>query len=231
MVVKLFCFPCAGGSANMFTKWTKNVNSNIEIIPIELKGRTTRVDESFYPNFSSLIEDMYSIVSLQIGLEPYVLLGFSMGGLIAFEIYNRLMTNGYKEPERIVIIAREAPNSNFERISYLSDKDFIDKIYSYQGIPTEIYNNKEILAYLLPQLRADFEIYETYDVPNYRKANCNISVLYGDADNSVDQNEFFKWSNYTNCDCEYVKFSGGHFFINTEYQKILEHIESRVVLT
>jgi hypothetical protein len=40
-IIKLFCFPYAGGSATIFNKWRSyfNVDSDIELVPLELSRR------------------------------------------------------------------------------------------------------------------------------------------------------------------------------------------------
>lgn len=56
--VNLFCLPCAGGSATFYSKWNKLIDSSIEVIPIELKGRGFRMSEDFYLNFEEMIDDI-----------------------------------------------------------------------------------------------------------------------------------------------------------------------------
>jgi surfactin synthase thioesterase subunit len=226
--IKLYCLPCAGGSSSLYSKWNRHIKSEIEVVPIELKGRGIRIDEDFYENFDGLIDDVYKILSHQIKDSNYALLGFSMGGLVVYEIYKRLTWTGYCDPKHIFIIGREAPNYRFIRISHLPDEAFLKEIYSYQGIPDEIYTNSDLLNFILPQLRSDFEIYETYDKKEIVRTRCNLSVLYGEEDKSIIHEGIFMWKNFAGAECDFKMFEGGHFFISKMQDEVLSYIESKL---
>ncbi len=91
----MFCFSHAGGTVRHFYKWKRQQQFDIEIIPIELAGRGGRVKEPFYKNMESAVQDLYNKIVKQIDETPYVILGHSMGGILAFEITkksNRVLT-------------------------------------------------------------------------------------------------------------------------------------------
>ena len=57
--MKLFCLPYAGGSKAIYYKWKSEFNYNIELEPIELKGRGVRYGEGFYTDFEEAVNDIY----------------------------------------------------------------------------------------------------------------------------------------------------------------------------
>lgn len=105
--VKLFCIPCAGGSANAYLKWNNYLQYNIELCPIELKGRGGRSDEAYYEDIDEAVEDVFNLIKDSINNNEYALFGHSMGGLIVYELYYKLLENGMKLPKQIFIYGKE----------------------------------------------------------------------------------------------------------------------------
>jgi len=214
MSIKLICFPYAGGSSSLYVRWKQKLPGQIEVVPVELAGRGSRGGEPFYETFDNLIDDIYPFVKNHVKDGTYALFGFSMGSLIAFEIYRRLVKEGMHLPEHMFLIGREAPNTDIFRVNHLDDHDFIEEIYSYDGMPKELYENKEVLSYFLPILRADFGIHETYVYSGeLEKINCNLTVWYGRDDKSVIRENILKWEDFAGSEVEIIELTGGHFFM------------------
>lgn len=229
-MIKLFCFPCAGGTAQMYYKWKKELNGSFEIIPIELAGRGLRVSEPFYKNFHELVDDLAERVEEKIAEDtPYVLLGFSMGALIAYEVYHTLKKKGCVEPLHLFFLGREAPDCKILKINHLSDEDFLREVISYEGIPNELSQNKDIINFFLPILRADFKIHEQYCNNYPLEVSTNISVIWGREDKSIIREEMSNWQGLCNKTCSLYEFDGGHFFINTQERLLLELIKNTLI--
>lgn len=224
--VKLFCLPCAGGSAIMYSKWNRHFCDFIEVIPIELPGRGSRVTEDFCDSFDSLIDDIFMSVKRQILNSKYALLGFSMGGLLAYEVYHRLINSGEHEPLHLFIISREAPKSNTIKISHLNDREFINEVYSYGGIADEIYQNKELIEFHTPRIRADFEIYEKYECDILKPIHTDLSVLYSAEDPSIFKDGILDWKQCTTMGCAFHQLNGGHFFITQQEKHVTSIIQA-----
>lgn len=224
--VKLFCLPCAGGSAIIYSKWNKYFDDSIEIIPIELPGRGSRVTERFCESFDSLIDDVFMSIKQQILSSNYALLGFSMGALLAYEVYHRLVNSGEQEASHLFIISRETPKFNTIKISHLNDRDFINEVYSYGGIPHEIYQNKELIEFLIPRIKADFEIYEKYLCDVSMPVNTDLSILYGSEDPSIIEDGILDWQNCTTMNCVFYQLNGGHFFITQQEKSVTSIIQT-----
>jgi medium-chain acyl-[acyl-carrier-protein] hydrolase len=106
--MKLICYSYAGGSASMYNKWKDLVDASIEIFPMEYAGRGSRAMEPLYATFEHLVEDMFEqtckILSKH---EEYALFGHSMGGLVTYELYKRLLEAGFSQPQHVFLSARE----------------------------------------------------------------------------------------------------------------------------
>ncbi len=231
MSIKLFCFPYAGGSASMYVRWKQKLPEQIEVIPIELAGRGSRAGEKLFNDFNDLTIDVYDKVKGYIQpSDTYALFGFSMGGLIAYEVYRKLLINKMQLPEHLFVIGREAPNTDIFKVNHLNDNDFIEEIFSYDGMPEELYNNKEVLNYFMPILRADFGIHETYTcTKEIDKINCNITVWYGKNDKSIIHENVHLWKNFAGANFEIIELEGGHFFMKQHESTILDKVSNYLI--
>ncbi|MBP1971657.1 hypothetical protein J2Z83_003809 [Virgibacillus natechei] len=92
--LKLFCVPHAGASASIYYKWLHYLDSSmIELIPLELKGRGTRLDESYYVDFEDMLNDLYKMVINSLSDEKYMVFGHSMGTYDAFQLESMIENN------------------------------------------------------------------------------------------------------------------------------------------
>lgn len=97
--------------------------------------------------------------------------------------------------------AAESKSSSSEYVPMhkLSDKDFVARLGALGGTPKEILENEEFMAFLLPSLRADFEIAETFtrEAPKDKeRLPCPVTVLCGQDDVLVDAARD-EWAKYT----------------------------------
>jgi len=54
--LRLFCFPYAGGSALIFRRWQNVLPATVEICPVQLPGRGSRLHETLLSDLDSLVE-------------------------------------------------------------------------------------------------------------------------------------------------------------------------------
>ena len=225
--IKLFCIPYAGGSANVYLKWKKLLDSNIELCPIELKGRGKRFKENFYQGFDECVNDIYDQVTKE-GFDEYAIFGHSMGCAIAFELIKKLKKDGYEYPLYAFFSARYPPHINKKKnIDYLNidDSKLVEEIFKYGGTDKGVLENRELLQLFLPILRADFNIHESYEYKaDPCKFNFDIAVFHGTKDLYVNEKEMGEWGNYTNKKFSMHTYNDGHFFINTYYKDIVNTI-------
>lgn len=215
--IKLICLPYAGGSARVYSKWVNMLDKSIEVISPELTGREKRYNEPYYENLKEAVEDIYKNIRLIIDSGPYSLFGHSMGSLLTFELYYKLKEKGHREPEAIFFSGKAAPNIPVkEKVHLYSEKQILKKISSLGGTPKEVLDNKDILNFYLPIIRADYKIIETYE---YKQKNSLISspchILYGSEDD-IALEELLAWENHTYDIPKFYEICGGHFFIKDQ---------------
>lgn len=226
--IKLFCLPYAGGSATMYEKWRRSLHPSIELIAVEYAGRGKRFSEPLCPNLEETIDDLCSIIEKEIDETPYCIFGHSMGALVGYELYHRLKEKKLSLPVHMFLSGKGAPHfPHKDRIIHnLSDADFKDELLKLEGTPKEVLTNEDLMEIFLPILRSDFKAIEEYEY--FEKEDimdCNSTVLYG-KDEKMPINEISEWQEHTKKKCNFIKFSGGHFFIHDHSEDIVNIINN-----
>ncbi|AIQ51352.1 thioesterase II family protein [Paenibacillus sp. FSL R7-0331] len=217
--IKLFCIPYAGGTSEVYWKWRKFLSNHIELCPVEIAGRGKRICEPLPQQFEDVTEDLASSIMNQLeSNERYAIYGHSMGSLLAFETYYKLMEKGCHAPKHMFFSGREAPQSSHKSDKPIchdaSDEQFLQVVLEYGGTSEEVVQNQELLQLFLPILRADFKITETYKHQGKKeKIACDLTVINGTNDRSIMNFDINEWRFHAEKKCNIKKVMGGHFFI------------------
>lgn len=215
--LRLFCFPYAGGGASIFHSWSEWLPSEIEIWPIQLPGREARLKEQAFTQIDALLGSLEEVLLPYLD-KPYAFFGHSMGGLISFELARRLRRNApVHAPLRLIVSGCRAPQLPDPHPStyHLPDVDFIARLRHLKGTPEAVLQNDELLHLLLPLLRADFALFETYSYATEQPLSYPISALGGLNDSDVSREEVAAWSKQTSgTQFKQRFFPGDHFYLH-----------------
>jgi len=108
---KLFCIPYAGGSANLYNKWAQTLSKDIELVPLELAGRGTRISEGFYKNLEVAVDDIFNQIVDHIYDSNYAFFGHSLGAFLVYELTQKIMSLNLPLPKHIFFSGRRSPGS------------------------------------------------------------------------------------------------------------------------
>ena len=99
------------------------------------------------------------------------------------------------------------------------------------GTPPEVLDNAELLGLMLPMLRADFQMIETYAYAEDRPLGCPITVLVGAEDPETEPEWCDGWRVHTTSRFATHTIAGDHFFINTHRADLLEVLRTELKQT
>ncbi|MGA4722145.1 thioesterase II family protein [Fictibacillus nanhaiensis] len=223
--LKLFCFPHAGGSATSYYRWN-SLLEDVDVIPVELAGRGLRAGESFYGNFSNMVEDTYKVVKDKANDGPYAFFGHSMGSWLGYELAHKLIQNGYPSPSHIVVSARRAPHCEYDierNFGSLTRKELIEQVLSLGGTPPELFENEQLLNHFLTIIEHDFKVISDYTYHNKETLlECGITVMAGKQDIHVSTKDLLAWKRHTTGFCKVLTLEGGHFYLNENEEVFLK---------
>jgi surfactin synthase thioesterase subunit len=197
--------------------------SDIEVCPVQLPGRENRLSE---PPLTSAVEAARLAVE---ALAPYfdlpfAFFGHSLGALVAYESAQALRRAGGPQPRHLIVSAHRAPQlpMRHEPTWQLPEEEFRVRLEELNGTPKEVFQHEELLALILPLLRADFRLAETYTHPaGYEPLDCPVAVFGGRQDTDVNEDDLTPWGEVTRGGCVLKMMDGDHFFIHTQAAKLM----------
>ncbi len=230
--LRIFCFPFAGGGASIYRGWGKLFGSKVEVCPIQLPGRENRFSEPAFKEARALAQALASQLQLYSD-KPFVMYGHSMGALVAFELTRVLQANGMTMPEALILGAHRAAHlpRTRETLYNLDDKAFIDRLQRFGGFPEEVLASADLLQFLMPTLKADFTLCDTYVYTEQEPLNCPIHIFAGAADPEAPPAVMEAWCQHSNTDTQMHIFQAGHFFIRSDLERVVDTLKTILPLS
>jgi medium-chain acyl-[acyl-carrier-protein] hydrolase len=226
----LFCVPHAAGDPGFFRRWCELLAPDIDVCRIALPGReprrseppATRMDRVAGP----LLEAMREYTA-----EPYAVFGHSMGAAIGYEVVRRLSAESLGNPVRLFVSGRRAPHTPLRHPPYhqLTDRDLARVLVRLNGTPKEMLDEESFVTGVLPCVRADFELLETWYPTLEPRLRCAVSAFAGDSDPEVSSGELLAWEQVTAGTFEARLFSGDHFYLKGARPAVLSAIRDALL--
>ena len=215
-LIRMFCFPYAGGGAPIFHNWADSLPTDIEVCVVQMPGRGRRLSEAPYGNITNLVKGAADGLTPFLD-KPFVSVGHSMGAIISFELARFLRKSRNLQPSWLFVSGRRAPHmpDPTPPIHELPDPELIEKLQKLNGTATEVLENPELMQLMLPLLRVDFALCRSYEHSDEPPLDCPITALGGLEDQEVSAESVEAWKQYTTKSFHFKMLSGDHFFINT----------------
>ncbi len=224
--LRLFCFPYAGGGVHAFRAWADNLPKTVEVCPVQLPGRGARMMEAPFTRMVPLVHAAAEALLPHLD-KPFTFFGHSMGALVSFEVARWLRKQGGPEPIHLFVSGCFAPYiPDPYPLHNLPDPELLEGLRRLNGMPQEALENAELMRLLLPTLRADCTVTETYTYTDEPPLNCPISAFGGLQDHLVGRAHLEAWREQTTASFSLRMFPGDHFFLQTA-QPLLLQILSR----
>jgi medium-chain acyl-[acyl-carrier-protein] hydrolase len=222
--LRLFCFSYAGGGASIFRQWADAFPPEVEVCCIQLPGHEYRLMEPAYTRLSALLPSLVDAITPYLD-RPFLFFGHSMGALISFELARQLRRTAARQPERLCLGAYRAPqlpNPNI-KIYHLPTEVF-KVVLRAEGIAETILQSEELMQAMLPTLRADFELCDTYEYHVEESLECPISIFGGLADVRISEADLKAWRMHTHAAFRLSMLPGAHFFLHSAQDLLISAI-------
>lgn len=225
--MRLICFPYAGGGASVFRNWAgSEFLADIEVCAVQLPGRETRITESPVGDVRLLVQMLCEALEPYLD-RPFVFFGHSVGALVSFELARELRRIRGIEPSHLFVSGCPAPHlPGSERICDLHDDEFVERLFRFNGTPSEVLSHPELMRLMLPALRADFSLRDRYLYREEPPLGCPITSFGGLSDEHVDGVMLRGWREHTRERFQLWLFQGDHFFVRSAQGPLLEILSS-----
>ncbi|WP_052069717.1 thioesterase II family protein [Streptacidiphilus albus] len=227
--IRLFCFPFAGGGASAYAGWQRRLGDRAQVLPVQLPGREGRSAEPRFTDLNALIADLDRELGADLEF-PHILLGHSMGALIAFSLAQHRAGLGRRLPETLVLSAYRAPHLPPPRMAppNATDLELVESLVGLGGIPQILLDHPEWLSALLPVARDDLLMCSGPGPARQEPLPLPLQVYAGAADVLVSPEEVAEWARYSRGGFSMRTMPGGHFFLRDQEEEFLADL-SRVM--
>ena len=226
--MRLFCFPYAGGGDSIFRSWQKGLPETIEVCPVQLPGRGSRITEPPFTELSPLVRGAGRALAPHLN-KPFAFFGHSMGALVGFELARHLRRDCGPQPVRLFVSGRCGPQALRDPFTGdLPDSEFPEMLRRYNGTPKEVLENPELMKLVLPAVRADFAVCKSYVYTPEPPFSFPVTAFGGLEDRSVSRDCIEGWREHTTGPFVLRMLPGDHFFLNTSRSLLLEAISKEL---
>jgi surfactin synthase thioesterase subunit/acyl carrier protein len=219
---RLFCLSHAGGSASSYHAWASQLPDGVELNAVQLPGRGSRYHEPAIRSLAALVEMLLPLIRDR-AEAPYALFGHSMGAIVAVSLARAALGAGVPLP-RIVLVSASRPP---ERITdqphpdQCSDQELLQEVQRYGGLPDAVANDAELIALIMPALRADLEVLATRDTAPGTPLPTPLVALGGRDDRFVSAGDLEAWRPHAGSGFSTHLFDGAHFYLHDDPAPVL----------
>jgi medium-chain acyl-[acyl-carrier-protein] hydrolase len=225
----LFCFPYAGGSSLGFRSWPDQLLPDVEVCIVQLPGRGPRIREAGFTELDPLVDAIGQALLPRMD-RPFVFFGHSMGAMIGFELARYLRRQGRRLPRHLFVSGRRAPQiiDPSPHTYDLPEAEFIKELRRLNGTPTEVLEHADLMSLMMPILRTDFAVCQTYEYKPGPPLDCPISAYGGVQDPQVPKDYLEGWKEQTSALFTLKMFPGDHFFIHSDQALLLRALSQEI---
>ena len=239
--IRLFCFPYAGGGPGVFQRWAAQLPPEVELCAVTLPGRAHRLGERPLSRMDELVEQI--VPALQPWLDrPFALFGHCLGGVQMYEAALAIRARSGQLPIHLFVSGARAPSSYTpEQVRLdasqfdteapapgqpLSDAKVLEMVADLNFPSSSVlFDDAETRDLMLPVLRADLEMNQTYCF-DFSRADPRLSVpatvMGGRVDPFVTRPQLEKWRDLATGGFEIIMRPGDHYFIHREEPRWLQ---------
>jgi medium-chain acyl-[acyl-carrier-protein] hydrolase len=208
------CIPYAGGNAFAYRGWQPLLPSAVEVVAVQPPGRDVRFSEPPSEAMDAYVPALAEALLPRLE-RPLAIFGHSLGALIAFELVRHLRTAGLPAPVHLFLSGMQAPHLPplEPDVHLLPDEQLIARLRRLNGTPEEVLQSRPLLEVVLPAIRADFKLLETYRFSPGPAIEAPTTVLGGLSDASTPAPRLKAWAEHCS-DFKGVRmFPGDHFYL------------------
>jgi medium-chain acyl-[acyl-carrier-protein] hydrolase len=230
--VRLFCFPYACGGVSVFRDWGAQLPSAVDVWSIQLPGREDRISQPLIDRMDDLLAALVPAIVPRLD-RPFAFYGHSMGALVCWELARALQALELGPPGHLFVSACQPPHARqvpADRLSELPDDELVERLSTWHTMPTQVLRDAELMQLLLPAIRADITIWESYTYRSATPLTCTVTAFGGDGDPGAGADLLARWGELTLGAFDVRTFSGDHFFLHSACSALLAEIAKKLTL-
>jgi surfactin synthase thioesterase subunit len=223
----LVCVPHAGAGPSAFRDWESPMTFGKPIVA-SLPGREERFSEACLTSIDAAIADLLGQVqNTSVRSLPFLIFGHSLGAVLGFELARILSVKQGFDLRGLIISGSPAPDaSRTAKATGLQDEAFIERLFEFSGVRSAALEHPDLRGLLLPALRSDVELHESYLFDGRCCFDFPIVTIRGKNDSLVSRKAMKGWSKFTAFPIRHFEVSGGHMYDSSDGEGIISLVHS-----
>ena len=223
---RLFCLPYAGTGASLYAGWSDFVDKEIEICALQLPGRESRRREVLCKDCGDIVNEICESIYDKLD-KPFAVFGYSMGGIIAYELSRQIYIRFNKKPVKLFMSASSTfRDRGRAKVSQMDEKELMLYLEKSGGISESILSDKRFRDEYFPVIRNDYALVEDYRF-NYKRVPCDIIAIASAEDKEVSYSDIRLLRFFTGR-FQLFDMPGNHFFIRKRARQICELVSKSI---
>jgi surfactin synthase thioesterase subunit len=192
------------------------LEETVQLIQPSLAGKDKRFAEKPFNKISDSVKNIAVQLVDQFKQHPgapVIIFGHSLGGILAYELARLIESEFSPRTIHLVVSGSASPLQKRKgNATGLSDDDFVREIELLAGYTHPALADREMRGLLLPALRADVEMHESYSHNWTHPSEINITSVRGKDDQIVAESDAEQWCQVTRGNVNLIEAEGGHMF-------------------
>jgi surfactin synthase thioesterase subunit len=212
---RLFVFPHGGGAAASYGHWSALVPADVELLLVQLPGRHDRRGEPPFHRAEPLVDALAEALETELDGRPFAFFGHSMGGMLAYRLSLALHRDGLPGPV-LLGVSSWAPRGyrdGARELAAMPDAQLVEAVRDLGALPPAISASPDMLAVVLPTLRADLAVYADY-TDDGATVHCPVAAYGGQSDPLLVPGAMAAWAHRTDAFLGVSEYPGGHFYLD-----------------
>lgn len=227
--MSLYCLPSAGGSASMYSSWSRS--SWLEVCPVEYPGHGARNSEPLSDDPDEITVQILDAILERDG--PFALFGHSMGAALIWRLVSELRRRQLLGRLSLIALSGRPETSMLPDRGarhLLPREEFMLEVERYSGLPSELCESEEFMDFFLPILRNDFHLAYKMRSDPPQNVDTPLIAFSGREDPDIGPGSMEAWRDYSSRWIGHYSFDGHHFYLSepTVRDQILRLIEGYV---
>jgi surfactin synthase thioesterase subunit len=220
MTNPVLCLPYAGAGSGFFRKWRELAPPAIDLLPVQLPGREERTDEPPHRDVGTAVNAV--LRDAVAGLRTVAVFGHSLGAVLAFELARAIEERTEVVVSHVFVSGSPAPAlGRPTRSDHLDDDEFLARVEELAGYRHPAFDVAEFRELLLPTLRADVAMHESYVPVAPTPIDAPITCLRGARDTLVSREDAMAWRSATSGGFAYTEVPGGHMYLTDAAERVM----------
>jgi surfactin synthase thioesterase subunit len=192
------------------------MGAEVALTAVTLPGRESRRDETRHVDAETCVRALADELD-ELLRRPHVLLGHSMGAILAYLVAQQRISRGLRAPEAVIVASCRAPHlpAPLGDLHLLGDHELAAELVRYGGVPTEVLTRPDWLALLMPTVRDDLRICQSHWRTDAPPLPCPLHIVAGLDDPVAPPDMMAAWASYSVQPQSVRSYPGGHFLFRS----------------